>query len=93
MRLELDKTNAALFGVCAGLARAADVDPVLVRIAVMLTSVFLAPIAIPAYLFAGLTWKTAQDHPSAKILYYRELSWGRDQGCSESCQNFERKAA
>ncbi len=91
MVLELDKTNAALLGVCAGIARAVDVDPLLVRIATLLVSVFLAPIAIPAYLYAGSTWKKAEEPASAKILYYRHLSWGRDEALRKQC--CDRKAA
>ena len=93
MPLDLDKTNAALLGVCAGIARAADVDPVLVRIAVSLVSVFLAPIAIPAYVLAGFTLKTAEEQPSAKILYYRHLSWSREHGLPQPRGTCDRKAA
>ena len=91
MLLERDTGNAALLGVCAGIARAADVDPVLVRIAAVLISIFLAPIAIPAYLYAGLTWKTARE--PATILYYRQLGCGRDQASRGPCPMVERKAA
>jgi phage shock protein PspC (stress-responsive transcriptional regulator) len=54
MDLELEDRNAVLLGVCAEFARWADVDPLLARVTASLVGLFLAPVAIPAYLVAGL---------------------------------------
>ena len=51
----LDKNNAKLLGVCAGLARSAGWDPLLVRLgAVALTLFLLGPLMIVAYLATAL---------------------------------------
>ena len=52
-RYALDKGNAKLMGVCAGFARWADADPTLVRLTLVLTTIFLGPIAILTYLVTG----------------------------------------
>jgi phage shock protein PspC (stress-responsive transcriptional regulator) len=52
-RYSLDRPNGKLMGVCAGLARTADLDPTLVRIAAVLSLLVLGPIAILLYLVAG----------------------------------------
>jgi phage shock protein C len=50
----LDKTNAKLFGVCAGLARTTGWDPLIVRLgAVALTLFLLGPIMILAYVLTA----------------------------------------
>ncbi|MEA3014379.1 MAG: phage shock protein [Sphingomonadales bacterium] len=50
----LDKSNARILGVCAGLARSADWDPTLVRIgAVALTLFLLGPLMILFYVIVG----------------------------------------
>lgn len=50
----LDKSNAKILGVCAGLARSADWDPTLVRIgAVALTLFLLGPLMILFYVIVG----------------------------------------
>lgn len=50
----LDKNNARILGVCAGLARSADWDPALVRIgAVALTLFLLGPLMILFYVIVG----------------------------------------
>ena len=50
----LDRTNAKLLGVCAGLARAGGADPLLVRLgAVALTLFLLGPVAVLLYLMVG----------------------------------------
>jgi phage shock protein C len=50
-RYALDRNNAKMLGVCAGLARSTGWDPLLVRIgAVLATVLFLGPIAILLYL-------------------------------------------
>jgi phage shock protein C len=51
----LDKTNAKILGVCAGLARSTGWDLLLVRLGTVATTLFLfGPIGIVAYLLAGL---------------------------------------
>ena len=52
-RYALDKSNAKLMGVCAGFARYADGDPTLVRVTMVLISLFLGPVAIAVYLLTG----------------------------------------
>ena len=50
----LDKRNAKILGVCAGLARSAGWDPTLVRIgAIALTLFALGPLLILFYLLVG----------------------------------------
>jgi phage shock protein C len=49
----LDKSNATLLGVCAGFANWADVDPLLVRVTLVLITLFLGPVAILAYLLTA----------------------------------------
>lgn len=53
-RYALDKSNAKLMGVCAGFARWADVDPLLVRVTLVLATFFLGPFTILAYLLLGM---------------------------------------
>jgi len=51
----LDKSNAKLFGVCAGLARTTGWDPLLVRLgAVALTLLVLGPLMLVAYVVTAL---------------------------------------
>ncbi|MFN3943504.1 MAG: PspC domain-containing protein [Allosphingosinicella sp.] len=50
----LDKDNAKLMGVCAGIARSADLDPLAVRlIAVALTLFLLGPVGVLFYFLIG----------------------------------------
>ncbi|HEV7661719.1 MAG TPA: PspC domain-containing protein [Allosphingosinicella sp.] len=50
----LDKSNARILGVCAGLARSTGWDPTLVRIgAVALTLFLLGPLMILFYVIVG----------------------------------------
>jgi phage shock protein C len=53
-RYALDKANALLLGVCSGFAKWADVDPLLVRVTLVLITVILGPVAILAYLVTAL---------------------------------------
>ena len=47
----LDKSNAKLLGVCAGLARTTGWDPLLIRLgAVVTTLCLLGPLAIVVYI-------------------------------------------
>jgi phage shock protein C len=50
----LDKPNGRLMGVCAGIARSTGFDLTLVRVAFVVTTIFLTGLTIPAYLVAGL---------------------------------------
>jgi phage shock protein C len=50
----LDKSNAKILGVCAGLARSAGWDPNLVRIGAVALALFgFAPLIIVGYLAIG----------------------------------------
>lgn len=49
----LDRSNAKWMGVCAGLGNATGFDPVLVRIAVVLSTLILGPIMLIAYLLTA----------------------------------------
>ena len=54
-RYALDRSNAKMLGVCAGLARSTGWDPTLVRIGAVLATLFLlGPLAILAYLLVAL---------------------------------------
>ena len=54
-RYALDKANAKLLGVCAGLARSTGWDPTLVRLgAVLATLLLLGPIGLVAYFATAL---------------------------------------
>ena len=50
----LDKANAKVMGVCAGIARSSGADPTLVRALAVLTTLLVGGITIPLYLVAGL---------------------------------------
>ena len=51
----LDKSNAKLLGVCAGLARSTGWDPLMIRVgAVAATLLLLGPVAILLYLVTAL---------------------------------------
>ena len=49
----LDKANAKMMGVCAGLADATGADATLIRLAALLSVFVLGPVAILLYLVAG----------------------------------------
>lgn len=53
-RFHLDKTNAKLMGVCAGLADYMGVDVLLVRVATIVLTLAGLGLIIPAYLAIGL---------------------------------------
>jgi phage shock protein C len=52
-RFLLDKSNARLMGVCSGFANWSGIDPLIVRLGVVATSLFLAPVMILLYLVTG----------------------------------------
>jgi phage shock protein C len=49
----LDKSNAKMMGVCAGLANSTGADATLIRLAAVLSLFVLGPVAILLYLVAG----------------------------------------
>lgn len=49
----LDRGNAKLMGVCAGVGNATGIDPLLVRIALFLGLLVLGPVLIVAYLLTA----------------------------------------
>jgi phage shock protein C len=51
--LTLDKENAKLMGVCAGLARSTGTDATLIRLLAVLSLFLAGPLAIFLYLVAG----------------------------------------
>jgi phage shock protein PspC (stress-responsive transcriptional regulator) len=50
----LDKGNAKMMGVCAGIARSTGADPTIVRVLAVLTTLLVGGITIPLYVVAGL---------------------------------------
>lgn len=50
----LDPVNGKAMGVCAGVARSAGLDPLVVRVAALLSLLALGPLTIVAYLATGL---------------------------------------
>ncbi|KQM22252.1 PspC domain-containing protein [Novosphingobium sp. Leaf2] len=46
----LDKSNAKISGVCAGIADYTDVDALWIRIAAVMLLIFVSPIVIPVYI-------------------------------------------
>jgi phage shock protein C len=48
-----DKVNGKILGVCSGLARSIDYDPVFIRAIAVLALVLLGPFTILAYLLTG----------------------------------------
>ena len=54
-RYALDKQEAKLLGVCAGLARTTGWDPLLVRVGAVLATLFLlGPFAVLLYIIVAL---------------------------------------
>jgi phage shock protein C len=50
----LDKSNAKLLGVCAGLARSTGWDPLAIRLGAVAATIFLlGPVALVAYVLTG----------------------------------------
>jgi phage shock protein C len=49
----LDRGNAKLMGVCAGVANATGIDPTLVRIALFVLTLFLGPVMVLGYFIAA----------------------------------------
>ena len=53
-RIQLDKDNGWIFGVCAGLANYWRLDPTIVRVGTLVAALFFHKIVIAAYLIAWL---------------------------------------
>jgi phage shock protein C len=53
-RLELDRRNGMLVGVCAGLARYLRVDPLWVRVGAIASAVLMTKLMVAAYVIAWL---------------------------------------
>jgi phage shock protein C len=53
-RLELDRSNGMLLGVCAGLARYFRVETLWVRVAAIAAAVIVTKLAVAAYVIAWL---------------------------------------
>lgn len=50
----LDRHNARLMGVCSGLAQTTGIDVTIIRVALVLLTLFaLGPVTVVAYLLAG----------------------------------------
>jgi len=52
-RFALDRSNGKMMGVCAGLARACDFDPTLIRVGAVASLFVLGPVAILLYFVTG----------------------------------------
>ena len=53
-RITLDSREGWIAGVCAGIARYLDTDPAFVRVAVIITALFMPKLTVAAYLIAWL---------------------------------------
>jgi phage shock protein C len=53
-RLELDRRNGLIAGLCAGVARWLDVDVTWIRIAAVVAAVLLTKVAVAAYVIGWL---------------------------------------
>ena len=61
LNLYLDKRNGWIAGVCAGIANRLRLDPAVVRVAVIVTGLFLPKLVIAAYLIA---WLVLDEQPA-----------------------------
>jgi len=60
-RVTLDKKAGWIAGVCAGIANYLDTDPAFVRVATLITALFLPKLTVAAYLLA---WVLVDEGPS-----------------------------
>ncbi len=51
-----DRAGGKVLGICSGLARSIDYDPLLIRLLALLALVLLGPVTLLAYLLTG--WLT-----------------------------------
>ena len=61
LNLHLDRQNGWIAGVCAGLANRLRIDPAVVRVATVVTGLFLPKAVIAAYLIA---WLVLEERPA-----------------------------
>ena len=61
LNLYLDKRNGWIAGVCAGIANRLGIDPAIVRVAVIVTGLFLSKLVVAAYLVA---WLVLDEQPA-----------------------------
>jgi phage shock protein C len=54
----LDKANAKVMGVCAGIARSSGADLTLVRVLAVVVTLIVGGMTIPVYVVAGLVAPT-----------------------------------
>ena len=64
IRLRRSRSGAVLGGVCAGVARSAGLDVLLLRVAVVAATVLTGGVGIPAYLLA---WVLIPREPAAPL--------------------------
>ena len=62
--MHLDRDNAWLFGVCAGLANYWRTDPAIVRVCVVVSGLFITKVTIAFYLVA---WLLLDDRPRDRV--------------------------
>jgi phage shock protein PspC (stress-responsive transcriptional regulator) len=60
-RFFLDPANGWIAGVCAGIAHSLGTDPAFLRVAFVLTGLFLPKVAIGAYLVAWILLDARRD--------------------------------
>jgi phage shock protein C len=53
-RIQLDKNNGWIFGVCAGLANSMRLDPTFVRVGVIVSGLFFPKLVVASYLLLWL---------------------------------------
>jgi phage shock protein PspC (stress-responsive transcriptional regulator) len=63
----LDKDNAWIFGVCAGIGKAHNLAPQLVRVCAIINGLFFAKLTIAIYLIAWLML----DNPNPQVSSFR----------------------
>ena len=68
-RMHLDRDQAWLFGVCAGLANYWHTDPAIVRVGVVVSGLFITKVAIACYLVA---WLLLDDRTRDRVSSYRD---------------------
>ena len=68
--VHLDRDNAWLFGVCAGLAHYWGTDPAIVRVATVVGGLFLIKLTIAVYLVA---WLILDDRPRSNSNHTEEV--------------------
>ena len=68
--VHLDRDNAWLFGVCAGLANYWGTDPAIVRVATVVGGLFITKLTIAVYLVA---WLILDDRPRSNSNHTEEV--------------------